>query len=95
MYKAIADCAQISKWAGGMGVHIYDIRGENSKVRSTNGTSNGIIPPMLKVYNGVNEHINQSGKRNGSFAIYLRPHHPDILAMQKQKIMEMKMLRCP
>jgi ribonucleoside-diphosphate reductase alpha subunit len=84
MYKAIADCAQISKWAGGIGVHIHDIRGENSKVRSTNGTSNGIIP-MLKVYNDVARHINQSGKRNGSFAIYLEPHHPDILAFLEAK----------
>merc|ERR1712100_263557 len=55
MYKAIADCAQISKWAGGIGIHIHGIRGENSKVRSTNGTSNGIIP-MLKVYNDVARH---------------------------------------
>ena len=84
MYKAIADCAQISKWAGGIGIHIHDIRGENSKVRSTNGTSNGIIP-MLKVYNDVARHINQSGKRNGSFAIYLEPHHPDILAFLEAK----------
>ena len=57
MYKAIADCAQISKWAGGMEyIHTYV---ENSKVRSTIGTSNGIIP-MLKVYNDeINILINQ------------------------------------
>lgn len=78
MYKAIADCAQISKWAGGIGIHIHDIRGENAVIRSTNGKSNGIMP-MLKVFNEVARHINQSGKRNGSFAIYLEPHHPDIL----------------
>jgi ribonucleoside-diphosphate reductase alpha subunit len=84
MYKAISDCAQISKWAGGIGVHIHDIRGENARIRSTNGHSNGIIP-MLKVYNEVARHINQSGKRNGSFAIYLEPHHPDILAFLEAK----------
>ena len=78
MYKAMADCAQISKWAGGIGIHIHDIRGENSVIRSTNGKSNGIMP-MLKVFNEIARHINQSGKRNGSFAIYLEPHHPDIL----------------
>ena len=78
MYKAISDCAQISKWAGGIGLHIHDIRGDNARIRSTNGHSNGIVP-MLKVYNEVARHINQSGKRNGSFAIYLEPHHPDIL----------------
>ena len=84
MYKAITDCAQISKWAGGIGVHIHDIRGENARIRSTNGHSNGIIP-MLKVYNEVARHINQSGKRNGSFAIYLEPHHPDIMAFLEAK----------
>jgi ribonucleoside-diphosphate reductase alpha subunit len=84
MYKAIADCAKISKWAGGIGLHIHDIRGNNAKIRSTNGKSNGIVP-MLKVYNEVARHINQSGKRNGSFAIYLEPHHPDILAFLEAK----------
>lgn len=84
MYKAISDCAQISKWAGGIGLHIHDIRGDNARIRSTNGHSNGIVP-MLKVYNEVARHINQSGKRNGSFAIYLEPHHPDILAFLEAK----------
>ena len=84
MYKAIADCAQISKWAGGIGLHIHDVRGDNARIRSTNGHSNGIVP-MLKVYNEVARHINQSGKRNGSFAIYLEPHHPDILAFLEAK----------
>jgi ribonucleoside-diphosphate reductase alpha subunit len=79
IYKAVADCAQISKWAGGIGMHIHDIRGENALIRSTNGKSSGIIP-MLKVFNDVARHVNQSGKRNGSFAIYLEPHHPDILS---------------
>ena len=65
--------------AGGIGIHIHDIRGENALIRSTTfGKSNGIMP-MLKVFNEVARHINQSGKRNGSFAIYLEPHHPDIL----------------
>tara|TARA_Y100000389_G_scaffold81766_1_gene78346 strand:- start:15211 stop:17943 length:2733 start_codon:yes stop_codon:yes gene_type:complete len=84
MYKAIADCAQISKWAGGIGLHIHDIRGDNARIRSTNGHSNGIVP-MLRVYNEVARHINQSGKRNGSFAVYLEPHHPDIMAFLEAK----------
>lgn len=84
MYKTLADCAQISKWAGGIGIHIHDIRGNNSKIRGTNGTSSGIIP-MLKVYNEVARHVNQSGKRNGSFAIYLEPHHPDIMQFLEAK----------
>ena len=77
MYKALSDCAEISKWAGGIGCHIHDIRGSNSLIKSTNGKSNGIVP-MLRVFNECARHINQSGKRNGSFAMYLEVWHPDI-----------------
>ncbi len=69
--------AQISKWAGGIGLHISNIRAKNSIIRSTNGTASGIIP-MLQVYNNIARYINQAGKRKGSFAIYLEPHHADI-----------------
>ena len=76
--------------AGGIGLHIHDIRGENALIRSTNGKSSGIMP-MLKVLNEVARHVNQSGKRNGSFAIYLEPHHPDILQfLKRRKNLEMK-----
>ena len=78
MYDAMKNCALISKWAGGIGCHIHGIRANNSLIRSTNGKSNGLIP-MLKVFNDIARHINQSGKRNGSFAMYLEPWHPDIL----------------
>ena len=77
IYNAISDCAKISKWAGGIGLHISNIRSRNSMIRSTNGISNGIVP-MLKVFNDTARYINQSGKRNGSFAIYLEPWHADI-----------------
>ncbi len=69
--------AQISKWAGGIGLHVSNIRAKNSIIRGTNGTSSGIIP-MLQVYNNIARYINQAGKRKGSFAIYLEPHHADI-----------------
>jgi ribonucleotide reductase alpha subunit len=58
IYKAIADCAQISKWAGGIGLHIHDVRGDNALIRSTNGRSTGIMP-MLRVFNDVARHVNQ------------------------------------
>ena len=77
MYKCIGDCAKISKWAGGIGLHLHDIRSKNSIIRSTNGKSNGIMP-LLKVLNDTAKHINQSGRRNGSFAIYLELWHSDI-----------------
>ncbi len=69
--------SQISKWAGGIGLHVSNIRAKGSIIRSTNGTSSGIIP-MLQVYNNIARYINQAGKRKGSFAIYLEPHHADI-----------------
>ena len=77
IYKCVSDCAKISKWAGGIGVWAHNIRAFNSYIKSTNGKSNGIIP-MLRVLNATAKHINQSGKRNGSFAIYLSCWHADI-----------------
>lgn len=77
MYKTITDCAQISKVGGGIGIHIDNIRSKGSVIRGTNGISDGIIP-MLKVYNATCLHVNQSGRRKGSFAMYLSPVHPDI-----------------
>lgn len=79
MYKTIGDCAQISKYAGGIGVHIHDIRAKGSHIRGTNGISSGVIP-MLRVYNNTARHINQAGKRLGSIAIYMEPWHADIEA---------------
>ncbi len=77
IFDTLKDCARISKWAGGIGLHIHNIRGNNSLIRGTNGKSSGIVP-MLKVFNDTARFINQGGKRNGSFAIYLEPWHPDI-----------------
>jgi ribonucleoside-diphosphate reductase alpha chain len=77
IFKTISDCAQISKVGGGIGLHINNIRSKGTVIRGTNGHSDGIIP-MLKVYNETAKYVNQSGKRKGSFAIYLSPEHPDI-----------------
>ena len=76
--------AHISKWAGGIGLHVSNIRAKGSLIRGTNGRSDGIIP-MLQVYNNIARYINQSGKRKGSFAIYLEPHHPDIFEFLELK----------
>jgi ribonucleoside-diphosphate reductase alpha chain len=77
IYKTLGDCAQISKWAGGIGLSIHDIRARGSRIAGTNGESTGIVP-MLKVFNDTARYVNQGGKRNGSFAIYLEPWHADI-----------------
>lgn len=78
IFKTMTDCAKISKFAGGIGVHVSNIRAKDTKISGTNGKSDGIVP-MLKTYNEISRYINQGGKRNGSFAIYLEPHHADIL----------------
>ena len=77
----IFDCfhrsARISKFGGGLGVNVSAVRSKGAPIHSTNGTSDGIIP-MLKVANNVACYINQGGKRKGSMAVYLEPHHPDV-----------------
>ena len=77
IYKTLGDCAQISKWAGGIGLSVHNIRARGSKIHGTNGESTGLVP-MLKVFNDTAKYVNQGGKRNGSFAIYLEPWHSDI-----------------
>jgi len=78
IYDTLKDCAKISKYAGGIGLHIHNIRSSGTHIRGTNGTSNGIIP-MLRVFNMTARYIDQGGgKRNGSFAIYIEPWHGDI-----------------
>jgi ribonucleotide reductase alpha subunit len=77
IFNTLKECAQISKWAGGIGLHVHNIRANGSYIRGTNGTSNGLIP-MLGVFNKTARYVDQGGKRNGSFAIYIEPHHPDI-----------------
>ena len=80
IYNTLKDCAKISKWAGGIGLHIHNIRAEGSYIRGTSGISNGIVP-MLSVFNKTARYVDQGGgKRNGSFAIYIEPHHADIEA---------------
>ena len=78
IYKAVSDCAEISACAGGIGISLSKIRSKNSYIRGTNGISNGIIP-LCRVLNETARHINQSGKRPGSIAVYIEPHNPEIL----------------
>ena len=78
IYNTLKDCAKISKWAGGIGLHVHNVRASGTHIKGTNGTSNGIVP-MLRVFNTTARYIDQGGgRRNGSFAIYLEPWHADI-----------------
>ena len=78
IYDTLKRCAAISKYAGGIGLSVHNIRATDSYIRGSNGTSNGIVP-MLRVYNDTARYVDQGGgKRKGSFAIYLEPWHADI-----------------
>jgi len=77
IFKTISDTAKISKWAGGIGMSISNIRAKGSIIRGTNGKSEGIIP-LCKTLEMVGKYINQGGKRNGSIALYMEPWHSDI-----------------
>lgn len=77
IYNTLKDCAQISKYSGGIGIHIHNIRCKGSFISGTNGKTDGIVP-MIRVFNSTARYVNQSGKRNGSIAVYLEPWHADI-----------------
>ena len=78
IYRTLKDCANISKWAGGIGLHAHNIRASGTHINGTNGISNGLVP-MLRVFNMTARYVDQGGnKRNGSFAVYLEPWHADI-----------------
>ena len=77
LFDTVKDVAKISKWAGGIGLHVHDVRAKGSYIKGTGGESDGLLP-MMKTYNEVARWINQGGKRKGSFAIYLEPWHADV-----------------
>ena len=58
IYSTLRDCALISKWAGGIGLHVHNIRAKNSAIRGTNGISNGLVP-MLRVFNNTARYVDQ------------------------------------
>ena len=85
IFKTLSDCANISKYAGGIGLHVHNIRARGSGIRGTNGVSDGLVP-MLRVFNNTARYVNQGGRRNGSFAIYLEPWHADVEDFLKMKL---------
>ena len=58
IYKSLGDCAAISKYAGGIGLHVHNVRARGSVIRGTNGTSNGLVP-MLRVFNNTARYVDQ------------------------------------
>lgn len=58
IYDTLKRCALLSKYAGGIGLSIHNIRVKNSYIQGTNGSSNGICP-MLKVFNDTALYVDQ------------------------------------
>ena len=77
IYGAIQDNAMLSKWAGGLGNDWTPVRGLGSKIKGTNGKSQGVVP-FLKVVNDTAVAVNQGGKRKGAVCSYLETWHMDI-----------------
>jgi ribonucleoside-diphosphate reductase alpha subunit len=79
IYETLKECAHISKWSGGIGIHCSNIRANGTPIKGTNGIADGIVP-MLRVFNNTARYVNQGGgKRKGSFAVYLEPWHADVM----------------
>lgn len=91
---ALKNMMQISKFGGGIGVNLSEIRARDSIIESNGGKSDGIIP-LCKVVESVAKYVNQQGRRNGSIACYLEPWHADILEfLELRKPNGEEYLRC-
>ena len=78
IYEILGETAVVSKYSGGVGLSVHDIRATGSRIRSVNGVTGG-LKPMLRVFNQTASHVTQAGKRPGSIAVYLEPWHADIM----------------
>ena len=70
IFKLYADNAQLSKWAGGIGTDWTQVRATGSRIKGTNGASQGVIP-FIKIFNDVALAVNQGGKRKGAMCAYM------------------------
>lgn len=77
IFNTVKDSALISKWSGGIGLHVSNIRSKGSWIKGTGMESPGLVP-MLQVLNNTIAYLNKNNKRHSSMAIYLEPWHSDI-----------------
>ncbi|RKO93888.1 alpha subunit of ribonucleoside-diphosphate reductase [Blyttiomyces helicus] len=82
IYKLLGEMAVISKYSGGIGISLHDIRAKGSLIMSTNGKSEGLFP-LMGVFNKSAKYVTQSNKRPGSIAVYLEPWHAEIFVFLK------------
>ena len=60
--------AVISKYSGGIGINVSNIRIDGAYINSTQGRASGMS--LLTVFNQIARYANQGGKRAGSIAVY-------------------------
>ncbi len=77
IYEAIKENALLAKYAGGLGNDWTPVRAMGSRIRGTNGKSQGVVP-FLKVVSDTAVAVNQGGKRKGAVCAYLESWHLDI-----------------
>ena len=77
IYESIKENALLSKFAGGLGNDWTRVRALGSRIKGTNGESQGVVP-FLKVVNDTAVAVNQGGKRKGAVCTYLESWHLDI-----------------
>ena len=77
IFGAMQDNAMLSKFAGGLGNDWTPVRAMGSRIKGTNGKSQGVVP-FLKVANDTAVAVNQGGKRKGAVCAYLETWHLDI-----------------
>ncbi|MDR0224925.1 MAG: ribonucleoside-diphosphate reductase subunit alpha, partial [Burkholderiaceae bacterium] len=77
IYESIKENALLSKFAGGLGNDWTRVRALGSRIKGTNGESQGVVP-FLKVVNDTAVAVNQGGKRKGAVCTYLETWHLDI-----------------
>jgi ribonucleoside-diphosphate reductase alpha chain len=85
--RCLSNSSIISKWAGGIGIHMSNIRSRGSLIEGTNGESSG-LPQQLKIYNEAALAWNQGGKRKGAWAIYLEPWQGDFMQVMQLKLQQ-------
>ena len=77
IYHSIENIAQISKFGGGVGVYLGNIRCRGASIRGIDGASGGVVP-WTKVMNDTAVAVNQLGARLGSVSVTLDIWHRDI-----------------
>ncbi len=77
IYQRYAQVANLSKFAGGIGIGFSRVRSRGALIRGTNGRSNGIVP-WLRTLDASVAAVNQGGRRKGAACVYLEPWHADI-----------------